>query len=228
MRCSTLPSAAAARLHLYVRGLRELARNNVELASSKNLAEATGLEAHQIRKDLSYLGSFGKRGVGYQIDVLLEQLTAYLSLSRVWRVGLIGYGRLGSALAAYLATGDRNYRLAAIFDCSAHKIGVTAGTLQVLSWRSIPTVCREQGVDLAIIATPPLAAQGVADLLVEAGVHMILNYAPTILTVPDEISVRNLDLLLELQALTAQQPFKRHPQPRDFAASITMWGQRHL
>ena len=215
MRNNGVPAATAARLALYVRGLKELARERVELASSRTLAEATGMEAHLIRKDLSYLGSFGKRGVGYPVERLLQQLSSYINLARLWRVSIVGCGRLGSALAAYLSVGDHNYRLVAIFDCSVHRIGTKVGDLQVLSWRTIPSVSRERGVDIAIIATPPLSAQGVANLLVEGDVHLILNFSAVQLTVPDDVAVRNVDISAEMQALTLQHPRQRRVQAYD-------------
>ncbi len=216
MRNNGVPAATAARLPLYVRGLKELAREHVELASSRTIAEAIGMEAHLIRKDLSYLGSFGKRGAGYPVDQLLQQLTSYINLARLWRVCIVGCGRLGSSLAAFLSAGDRNYRLVAIFDCSVNRIGTKVGDLQVLSWRTVPSVSRERSVDIAIIATPPLSAQGVADLLVEGNVHMILNFSAAQLTVPDDVAVRNVDVSVEMQALTLQHPRKKRMQVHDF------------
>ncbi len=221
MKNDAVPAATAARLPLYVRRLRELARNRVELASSRKLADTTGLEAHQIRKDLSYLGTFGKRGVGYQVDDLLEQLSSYLSLSRVWRVALVGYGRLGSAIACHLTLLGNSYHLSAVFDCSYQKIGSAVEDLEVLSWRQIPLVSRQRGIDMAILATPPLAAQGVADLLVEGGVKLLLNFTAAQIAVPGDCTVRNVDLSAEMQALalqhTARKPLRTREHARAFA-----------
>ena len=221
-----VPAATAARLPLYVRGLKELAYERVQLASSRTLAEATGMKAQLIRKDLSYLGSFGKRGVGYPVEQLLQQLSSYINLARPWRVSVVGCGRLGSALAAYLSTGDHNYRLAAIFDCSAHKIGTKVGDLQVLSWRTIPSVSRERGIDIAIIATPPLPAQRIAELLVKGGVRSILNYSTAELALPEDVAVRNLDLSAEMQTLTLQHLVRTRAKTHGSARPVVaMWGQ---
>ena len=226
MKNDGVPAATAARLPLYVSGLKDLARERVELASSQTLAASTGMQAHLIRKDLSYLGSFGKRGVGYPVDQLLQQLSSYINLARLWRVSVVGCGRLGSALASYLAAGDSNYHLVAVFDCSAHKIGTNVGNLQVLSWRAIPSASRERSVDIAIIATPPLSAQGVANLLVEGGVHLILNFSTVQLTVPGDVSVRNMDISAEMQALTLQHPRKRRAKAQSSARPVASQAQR--
>ena len=218
MRHNGVPAATAARLPMYVRGLKELAREQVQLTSSLTLAQAIGMEADLIRKDLSYLGSFGKRGVGYPVEQLLQQLSSFINLGRLWRVSIVGCGRLGSALAAYLSVGDNNYRLVAVFDCSALRIGTKVGDLRVLSWRSIPSISRERSVDIAIIATPPISAQRVADLLVDGGVHLILNFSTAQLVVPGDVAVRNIDISAEMQALIHQQPRK----PRTKARSTTM------
>ena len=226
MKCDGVPEATAARLPLYVRGLKELARERVELVSSQTLAEAIGLEAHLIRKDLSYLGSFGKRGVGYHVEQLLHQLSSRIGLLRQWRIAVVGCGRLGSALAAYLSFDDRNYRLSAVFDCSTHKIGTSAGGLQVLSWRTIPSASHERGIDMAIVATPPLPAQRVADLLVEGGVHLILNFSTVQLAVPDDVAIRNVDVSVELQALTSQYSAKKYAKVRGVIKPATPREQR--
>ncbi len=215
--------AAAARLPLYIRSLKELAHSGVEQVCSRDLAEATGLEAHQIRKDLSRIGNLGKRGVGYQVDGLIDEISTYLRLSRTWRVALIGYGRLGAALAAHLLVSGENFRLAAVFDCSARKIGARVGDLEVMSWKRIPQVFRECAIEMAIITTPPLAAQGVAELAVEGGVRLILNFAPISLNVPTTAVVRNVDLATEMLALSLQLPSKKRLRGPRIARPTASW-----
>lgn len=223
MKCEGIPAATAARLPLYLRGLRELSLSGADLISSRGLSEITGLEAYQIRKDLSYLGSFGRRGVGYDVEELLQGLSDQLRLSRVWRVAVVGCGRLGSSLAAHLSIAERNFRVCAVFDCSARRVGAKVAGLEVLSWEKIPAAMRERGVDMAIIATPPLAAQGVADLIVESGVRLILNFAPISLSVPESVTVRGMDLADELQALSMHSSAKRTGRARDSARPTVSW-----
>ncbi len=218
-----LSPATASRLPIYARGLRELAQGGVQFVSSKSLAETTGLEAHLIRKDLSRLGTLGKRGVGYQVTELLSELTEFLRLFRTWRVAIAGCGRLGLALASYLPLAGRNFRLVAAFDCSARKIGTKAAGIEILPWTRMPAVLRERAVDMVIIATPPLAAQSVADLAVEGGTTLILNYAPTSLTVPEGVVVRNVDLADEMQALTLRITGRPVLRTRRLASPAIPW-----
>ena len=215
--------AAAARLPLYVRSLKDLAQRGVDQVSSRDLADVTGLEAHQIRKDLSRIGNLGKRGVGYQVEALIQEISAYLRLSRTWSVALVGCGKLGSALSGYLIASGSNFRLTALFDCSSRKLGTRVGDLEIHSWTKIPSVMKERQVDMVVIATPAVAAQAVADLAAQGGARFILNFAPIVISVPGGVVVRNVDLANEMLALSLQTSAGRSERSHRLARPTVPW-----
>ncbi len=198
-----------ARLPLYYRALLEAADQDVGTVSSERLAELAGVNAAKVRKDLSYLGSYGTRGVGYEVEFLVDRITAELGLTADWPVAIVGLGNLGQALANYRGFGARGYRVLALVDADAGKVGERIGDLTIESIDDLATVVRDRGIKIGIIATPAAAAQDVADLLVQAGVSSILNFAPTVVTVPDAVSLRKVDLAIELQILSFYQS---HPK----------------
>ncbi|HET6795108.1 MAG TPA: redox-sensing transcriptional repressor Rex, partial [Acidimicrobiales bacterium] len=162
-------------------------------------------------KDLSYLGSYGTRGVGYDVGFLVDQVGRELGTTRDWPVVIVGLGNLGRALANYHGFGSRGFRVAALVDADPSLVGETIGELTVVSIDQLESVVGEGQVAVGIVATTPAAAQDVADRLVTAGVRSILNFAPVVLTVPDGVSLRNVDLSMELQVLTFYQ-HQAHPQ----------------
>jgi redox-sensing transcriptional repressor len=197
-----VPAVTVPRLALYLRKLRELRARGVERVSSKDLAEAIDLNAAQIRKDFSYFGEFGTRGVGYEVDSLIDVITRSLGLHRTWNVAIIGAGLLGTALARYRGFGEQGFRLVAMFDSSATVIGASYGEGRVRSVAELEEFCAEERVDIAVVTVPASEAQATIERLVGAGVRAILNFAPVRVHTPDGVLVRQVDLSSELMALS--------------------------
>lgn len=200
-----IPEASVARLPLYLRCLAELADGEVATVSSVKLAELAGVNAAKVRKDLSYLGSYGTRGVGYEVDYLRFQIRRELGLDQQWPVIVVGLGNLGSALANYGGFGSRGYPIAGLFDADPAKVGSPQSGLIVQAIEDLGDVVAETDARIGIIATPAEAAQSVADLMVSAGIRSILNFAPAVISVPDDVSLRKVDLAVELQILSFYQ-----------------------
>lgn len=197
-----IPEATVARLPVYLRSLLELAEEKTPTISSERLAEMAGVNAAKVRKDLSYLGSYGTRGVGYDVEYLLFQMSRELGLTHDWPVVIVGIGNLGAALANYGGFGDRGFPVAALVDADASKVGRELGPLAIRHIDDLPELVEELGIAIGIIATPAGVAQDVADRLTEAGVTSILNFAPAVISVPGDTSLRKVDLALELQVLS--------------------------
>ena len=213
-RTRTIPEASVARLAVYLRMLGELAEQGADTVSSDELAAATGVNPAKLRKDLSYIGSYGIRGVGYEVSALLHQLERVLGLGHTQAVALVGVGNLGHALAGYTGFGGRGFPVTALFDVDPDLVGIHINGILVDHVNSIPAVCVTRGVTIGMIATPGQAAQGACDLLVSAGVRCILNFAPVVLQVPEEVEVRKVDLAVELQVLAfhvARRHLAEHP-----------------
>ncbi len=189
------------RLHLYRRVLGELAERDTATVSSEDLARAAGVNSAQVRKDLSFLGSHGTRGVGYDVARLRDRLSAALGLDRDWRVLLVGIGRLGEALASYRGFRDGSFDIVGLIDADPARVGRTIGGRAVESVEDLERIVDTRGVDLAVVAVPADVAQDVADRLVAAGVGAILNFAPVHVEVPEHVRVRRVDLATELGAL---------------------------
>jgi redox-sensing transcriptional repressor len=198
-----IPEATVARLPVYLRSLLDLAETRGQLTvSSEELASLAGVNAAKVRKDLSYLGSYGTRGVGYDVEYLLYQITRELGLTQDWHVAIVGAGNLGRALASYKGFSERGFRISALFDVEEGVIGSEIGGLRVRHLDDLKEVVAEDGISIGVIATPPGSAQEVADRLSDAGVKSILNFAPTVVTVPPDVTVRKVDLSTELQILS--------------------------
>jgi redox-sensing transcriptional repressor len=197
-----LPEATVARLPEYLRALHHRAEAGDETVSSEALAGAAGVNSAKLRKDLSHLGSYGTRGVGYDVDLLIEQIEHVLGLHERRAVALVGIGNLGHALAGYAGFGTRGFRIAALFDADESRVGERISGLVVRHIDSVPEIVVAEGITIGVIATPVHAAQQVADCLVAAGVTSILNFAPCVLVVPDGVDVRKVDLAIELQILS--------------------------
>jgi redox-sensing transcriptional repressor len=204
-----IPEATVARLPLYYRALLEVADKDVGTVSSERLAELAGVNAAKVRKDLSYLGSYGTRGVGYEVEYLLHEISRELGLTEDWPVVIVGVGNLGAALANYRGFGARGFRVTALVDADADKVGRRIGDLVVEDLDGLARLVEERAIAIGIIATPAPAAQEVADLLVDAGVRSILNFAPAVITVPSHVSLRKVDLATELQILSFYQSHRR-------------------
>jgi redox-sensing transcriptional repressor len=194
-----VPSAAISRLITYLRILEELEAKGIHRTSSEQLAEEAQVTAFQVRKDLSYFGSYGTRGVGYTVPVLKRELRHILGLNRRWGLAIVGMGRLGSALADYPGFGE-TFELRGFFDVDPEKIGKPVGRgviepMEALSQR-VPG-----RIEIALLTVPREAAQEAADQLVRAGIKGILNFAPVVLEVPKEVAVENVDFLAGLTRL---------------------------
>jgi redox-sensing transcriptional repressor len=198
----TVPEATVGRLPVYLRALMELAESGRPVVSSGLLAEATGVNSAKVRKDLSHLGSYGTRGVGYDVAYLLHQIRRELGLTQHWPIVIAGIGNLGHALANYRGFAERGFRPAALVDADPVKVGERVGDLEIRPVEDLPVIAGEHEALIGVICTPAGAAQEVADAMVDAGVRSILNFAPAALTVPDGVSVRKVDLAVELQILT--------------------------
>jgi redox-sensing transcriptional repressor len=204
-----IPEATVARLPVYLRSLFEVAEAKTATISSERLAELAGVNAAKVRKDLSYLGSYGTRGVGYDVEFLLYQISRELGLTQDWPVVIVGLGNLGHALANYRGFPARGFRIVALVDADPGKVGERIGDLTVRHIEELPQVVAKERVAIGIVATPAAAAQDVATQLVEAGVTSILNFAPSVVSVPPHVSLRKVDLSIELQILSFYQQ-RRH------------------
>ncbi len=195
-----IPRATVARLPRYLRFLEEVAPKR-STTSSDDIAEGTGVTAAQVRKDLSHLGTYGTRGVGYDAAALRDLIARALGLGEDLKVVLVGAGNLGTALANYGGFGERGFEIAAVYDRDPQRIGTAIGDLEVRDVELLSGDAAEEGFAIGIIATPSGVAQDVADLLVENGVRTILNFAPRMVRVPEGSVVRQVDLAIELQIL---------------------------
>jgi redox-sensing transcriptional repressor len=200
-----IPEATVARLPVYLRSLVEVAEGPTATISSERLAELAGVNAAKVRKDLSYLGSYGTRGVGYDVEYLLFEMSRELGLTQDWPVVIVGVGNLGHALANYRGFGDRGFPVGALVDADPAKVGEQVGDLVIESIDDLAAIVARLGTTIGLIATPAAVAQDVADELVAAGVRSILNFAPAVVTVPADVSLRKVDLAVELQILSFYQ-----------------------
>ena len=203
-----IPEATVARLPVYLRALTTLRDRGVATISSDELATAAGVGSAKLRKDLSHLGSYGTRGVGYDVDYLLYQISRELGLTQDWPVVIVGVGNLGQALANYGGFASRGLRISALVDADPALAGSRVAGLPVRHADDLETVVRAGEICIGVIATTPSAAQGVCDRLVAAGVTSILNFAPVVLTVPEGVDVRKVDLSIELQILAFHEQRK--------------------
>jgi redox-sensing transcriptional repressor len=196
-----IPEATVGRLPVYLRALVDLAESGVQTVSSEALAGAAGVNSAKVRKDLSHLGSYGTRGVGYDVAYLIHQVRRVLGLTQDWPIVIVGLGNLGRALANYKGFPERGFRVAALVDSDPSKVGERIGELVVGDVDDLPRLVRRHRIAIGVIATPAAAVQDVADRLVGAGVRSILNFAPAVIAVPERVSVRKVDLAIELQIL---------------------------
>jgi redox-sensing transcriptional repressor len=196
-----IPIATIARLPVYLRGLRLLTDRGVKVVSSDELANLTAVGSTKLRKDLSYLGSYGVRGVGYDVNYLTHQISRAMGLTQNWAVVLIGIGNLGQALAGYGGFSSRGFQIKALLDADPAKVGSMVGGQSVLHIDQLERVFSENANSIAVLAVPESVAQGICDRVVGAGVTSILNFAPMVLQVPSSVELRKVDLSIELQIL---------------------------
>jgi redox-sensing transcriptional repressor len=197
-----VPETVVRRLPIYVRALAQLEAEGVKTISSLELGRYIGVTAAQIRKDLSYFGEFGKQGRGYEVSHLLGEIKRILGLTRVWPMVVVGAGRLGQAIASYDGFKPRGFEVVAVFDNDPRKVGQRVGHLVIQDVTELPETVRALNVKIGIVAVPAAEAQKVANLMVDAGIRAVLNYAPTALHVPEGIRVEDVDPVAILQSLT--------------------------
>jgi redox-sensing transcriptional repressor len=197
----SIPEATVGRLPVYLRALVDMASAGTTTVSSEALAEAAGVNSAKVRKDLSHLGSYGTRGVGYDVAYLVHQIRRELGLTQHWAIVIAGIGNLGHALANYKGFAERGFRVAGLVDTDPAKVGEMAGGMPICHIDDLPTLVKTEEIAIGVIATPAGAVQEVADLMVAAGIRSILNFAPAVIAVPARVSVRKVDLAIELQIL---------------------------
>ena len=202
MRDRSIPDATVARLPVYLRCLIDMAERGIHTVSSEQLAEAAGVNSAKVRKDFSYLGSYGTRGVGYDVEYLIYQVRRELGLEQDWPVAIVGAGNLGHALANYKGFAERGFRVVALLEADERKVGERVGELTVEHIDDLDRIAKEEQVAIGVIATPAGSAQEVCDRLVAAGISSILNFAPAHLQVPAGVFLRKVDLSTELQILS--------------------------
>ncbi|MCI0433393.1 MAG: redox-sensing transcriptional repressor Rex [Gemmatimonadetes bacterium] len=197
-----VPESTVSRLSLYVRLLSELEADGVATLSSEEMARRCGTTAAQVRKDLSFFGTFGKRGLGYSVPELAMALRSILGLERRWRVALVGAGRIGTALLGYEDFRRQGFEIDAVFDADPAKVGLERHGLTVQSDEVMERALADAAVDIVIVAVPGEVAQEVVDRVVGAGVRAILNFAPVKLDVPAGVALKNVNMAVELEALS--------------------------
>jgi len=203
-----IPEATVGRLPVYLRALTSLAERGVPTVSSEELAAEAGVGSAKLRKDLSHLGSYGVRGVGYEVSPLVAHISRELGLTQEWRVVIVGLGNLGRALASYGGFAERGMGVTALFDADPAVVGREVAGLRVLPMSELAEVVRREGVVIGVLATPGAAAQSACDELVAAGVTGVLTFAPAVLSVPEGVDVRKVDLASELQILAFHEQRK--------------------
>ncbi|MDW8262503.1 MAG: redox-sensing transcriptional repressor Rex [Phycisphaerales bacterium] len=201
-RPDAIPNPAVRRISLYLRQLESFRQRQRKTISSKQLGESLGLSDAQVRKDLAYFGQFGHPGIGYRVEELIIKLRQILGTDKTWNVLLVGAGNLGRALMAYRGFEAKGFKLVAVFDSDRDKIGSRHGPYTIQPMAELAAAVRKHGIRVAIVAVPAEAAQDVADQLVEAGVKGILNFAPTSISVPAQVSVGSVDLAVQLEQIS--------------------------
>jgi redox-sensing transcriptional repressor len=207
-RRTGISDATVARLPVYLRVLSSLADSGVSTVSSDVLADAAGVGPAKLRKDLSHLGSYGTRGVGYDVEFLMYQISRALGLTQHYSVVIVGVGNLGQALAGYAGFGTRGFRVVALVDADRSRVGSLIAGIEVRHADELEAILAEHEVSIGVIAVPASAAQDVCDRLVGAGVTSVLNFAPVVLSVPVGVDVRKVDLSIELQILAFHEQRK--------------------
>jgi redox-sensing transcriptional repressor len=201
-RLPRIPEMTIRRLSVYTRCLLQLEEDGVTTISSQELAERFNLNSAQVRKDLAYFGEFGVRGIGYHVSGLKAELQRILGLDREWPVALIGLGNLGAALFHYKGFSRQGFRIAVVFDDDPAKVGRDIDGVPIFATSDLAREARARAIQIAVLAVPAEAAQGVTDLVVAAGIKAVLNFAPARLRVPREARLKNVDLSIELETLS--------------------------
>jgi len=196
-----ISEATIIRLPGYLRALEELAEQGVKTVSSNELAEASAVQPALLRRDLSHFGSYGTRGVGYDVDLLIHEIGVHVGSEHTWRVVLVGAGNLGQALARHSGLASRGFRLVALIDTNPDIIGSVVSRVEISDDSQLEEVVRRSRANIAVVTTPPAVAQSTVDRLVASGIRSILNFAPVVLDVPPDVALRSVDFAQELQIL---------------------------
>lgn len=202
MKTLKIPETTIIRLSVYSRYLTQLDKKGITNISSGEIAEGVGGSPAQVRKDLAYFGEFGTRGVGYNVRDLNQHIIRILGLNKNWQVIIVGAGNLGSALTQYKGFRERGFDVIAVFDNDINKVGLTLNGIPIYPVSKLNEIVKKKQVDIGIIAVPAPYAQDVADAMVESGINAILNFAPVVISVPEEVELRNVDLAVNLEILT--------------------------
>ena len=197
-----IAESTVRRLSLYLRFLEDYRRQGLETISSGNLAALGGTTSAQVRKDLSFFGSFGTRGLGYSVNALAHRIREILGLQREWRVIIVGAGKIGAALAQYKGFGHRGFRVVGIYDLDAARVGKPLDGLLVKDQKDLESDIKSLKADIVLIAVPPDAAQPLVDRVTKAGIRAVLNFAPAPLQAPEGVTLRSVDMALELEILS--------------------------
>ena len=208
-----IPEATLSRLPIYLRILGELSDEGITQLSSDQMAALAGVNAAKVRKDLSYLGTYGTRGVGYDVAFLTYQIQRELGLTHEWPIVVVGAGNLGQALSGYGGFTSRGYPVVAMFDSDLSKVDTVVGGVRVRAIDDLPAVVQSMNVSIGVLATPGAAAQEAADLMVRAGITSILNFAPVVIATPRAVRVRKVDLASELQILSYYEDRRQSANP---------------
>ncbi|QGG49229.1 redox-sensing transcriptional repressor Rex [Heliorestis convoluta] len=208
MKVLKIPEPTVVRLSLYSRFLNQANDKGMDIISSDEIGVAVGIPSAQVRKDLSYFGEFGIRGVGYRVKDLCEQVDKLLCVNQPWPVVIIGAGHLGKAMATYKGLLDRGFEVVALFDTDSDAIASSASSeevsdnLPIYPLRELERVVQEKKIKMGIIAVPAESAQSIAEALIQTGVASIINFAPVVLNVPEHVEIRNIDLTVNLEVLS--------------------------
>jgi redox-sensing transcriptional repressor len=202
MKVEKISELTTNRLSIYLRCLNELKTHGAKTVSSDGLAKTFHLNSAQIRKDLAYFGEFGVRGVGYYIDDLRKHLTKILGLDKRHCVGIIGAGRLGTALTDYYGFAQSNFTVAALFDADEKKIGQKVGEVEIFDIKDFSEVVKKDKIDVAVLAIPAEFAQEVLEVVTEAGIKAVMNFAPIPLRVTGDVKLKTVDLTISLESLS--------------------------
>lgn len=197
-----IAESTVRRLSLYLRFLEDYRRLGLETISSGNLAALGGTTSAQVRKDLSFFGSFGTRGLGYSVNALAHRIREILGLEREWRVIIVGAGKIGAALAQYKGFGHRGFRVVGIYDLDVARVGQPLDGIVVNDQKDLERDIKLLKADIVLIAVPPEAAQPLVDRVTKAGIRAVLNFAPAPLHAPDGVTLRSVDMALELEILS--------------------------
>lgn len=197
-----IAESTVRRLSLYLRFLEDYRRQGLETISSGDLASLGGTTSAQVRKDLSFFGSFGTRGLGYSVPALTHRIRDILGLEREWRVIIVGAGKIGAALAQYKAFASRGFRVVGIYDVDPSRVGQSLDGIIVKDQKELDSDLKSLKAEIVLIAVPPEAAQPIVDRVTKAGVRGVLNFAPTPLHAPAGVTLRSVDMALELEILS--------------------------